>query len=64
VTAPVRISHPWAPPASFLHHPTCPDGIDVVLGELLAADVEGVEGIGAIGAVLEQVLFRLGVFLL
>ena len=47
-----------------LHHPTCPDGIDVVLGELLAADVEGVEGIGAIGAVLQEILFRLGVFLL
>lgn len=38
------------------HHPTCSDGIDIVLWELLAADVEGVEGISAIGAVLEQVL--------
>ena len=64
MTAPVRISHPWAPPVSFLHYSSCPDGIDVVLWELLAANVKGVEGIGAIGAVLEQVLFRLGVFLL
>ena len=46
------------------HHPTSSDGIDVVLWELFAADVEGVEGIGAIGAVLEQVLLGLRVFLL
>ena len=39
-----------------LHHPTSSDGIDVVLWELLAADIEGVEGVRAIGAVLEQVL--------
>lgn len=64
VTAPVRFAHPWAPPVSLLHHPTSSDGIDVVLWELLAADVESVEGVGAIGAMLEQVLLGLRVFLL
>ena len=34
-----------------------------MLREFLAADVEGVEGIGAVGAVLEEVFFRLGLFL-
>lgn len=35
-----------------------------MLGEFLAADVESIEGIGAIGAVFEQVFFGLGEFLL
>lgn len=34
-----------------------------MLGKFLAADVESVEGIGAVGAVLEQVFFGLGEFL-
>ena len=33
-----------------------------MLWELLAADVEGVEGIGAVGAVFEEVFFGLGEF--
>lgn len=33
-----------------------------VVGEFFAADVEGVEGIGAIGAVFEEVFFCLGEF--
>ena len=33
-----------------------------MLGEFLAADVESVEGIGAVGAVFEQVLLGLGEF--
>ena len=28
--------------------------------EFFAADVEGIEGVGAVGAVFEQVFFRLG----
>ena len=35
-----------------------------MLGEFLAADVESIEGFGAIGAVFEQVFFGLGEFLL
>lgn len=31
-----------------------------MLGEFLAADVESIEGIGAVGAVFEQVFFALG----
>ena len=31
-------------------------------GEFLATDVEGVEGIGAVGAVFEEVFFGLGEF--
>ena len=34
-----------------------------MLWELLAADIEGVEGIGAVGAVLEEVFFGLGLLL-
>ena len=33
-----------------------------MLGELLATDVESIEGIGAVGAVFEQVLLGLGEF--
>lgn len=35
----------------------------VVVRELLAADVEGIEGVGAVGTVFEQVFFALGKFL-
>ena len=35
-----------------------------MLGEFLAADVESIESIGAVGAVFEQVFFGLGEFLL
>ena len=31
--------------------------------ELFATDVEGIEGVGAVGAVFEQVFFRFGKFL-
>ena len=33
-----------------------------MVGEFLAADVEGVESIGAVGAVFEEVFFCLGEF--
>ena len=33
-----------------------------MLWELLAADIEGVEGIGAVGAVFEKVFFGFGLF--
>ena len=33
-----------------------------MLWELLAADIEGIEGIGAIGAVFEKVFFGFGLF--
>ena len=46
-----------------LHHATGVDGIKVVLWELLAADVEGVEGIGAVGTMFEEVLLGLVIFL-
>ena len=34
-----------------------------MLWELLAADIEGVEGIGAVGAVFEEVFLGFGLFL-
>ena len=34
-----------------------------MLGELFAADIEGVEGIGAVGTVFEKVFFGLGLLL-
>jgi hypothetical protein len=40
-----------------LHHATHRYVYDVVDGELLAADVEGIESVGAVGAVFKQVLF-------
>ena len=45
-----------------LHHASGVDGIEVVLWELLAADVEGIEGIGAVGSMFEEVLFGLVIF--
>lgn len=45
-----------------LHHTTNRYVHDVVDGEFLAADVEGVECVGAFGAVFEEVL-RFGEFL-
>ena len=35
----------------------------VVVRELLAADVEGIESIGAVGAMFEEIFFGLGKFL-
>ena len=46
-----------------LHHATGVDGIEVVLWKLLTTDVEGVESVGAIGAVFEEVLFGFVIFL-
>lgn len=46
-----------------LHHTANRYVHGVVDGELLAADVEGIESIGAVGAVFEQVFFRFGEFL-
>ena len=40
-----------------LSHTTNRNWVQIVLWELLAADIEGVEGIGAIGAVFEKVFF-------
>ena len=40
-----------------LSHPTHANWVQIVLWKLLAADVGGVEGIGAIGAVFEKVFF-------
>ena len=34
-----------------------------MLGELLTTDVQGIKSIGAVGSMLEQVLFRLGLLL-
>lgn len=36
------------------------EGESVVIWEFFAADVEGIEGVGAVGAVFEQVFFGLG----
>jgi len=46
-----------------LHHATGVDGIKVVLWELLAADVESIESIGAVGAMFEEVLLGFVIFL-
>ncbi|WP_157765345.1 hypothetical protein [Prevotella intermedia] len=46
-----------------LHHTTNRYVHDVVNGELLATDVEGIESVGAGGAVFEEVFFRFGEFL-
>ena len=42
-----------------LHHTTNRYVHDVVNGELLATNVEGIESVGAVGAVFKQVFFRL-----
>ena len=41
----------------ILHHTTNRYVHDVVDGEFLAADVEGVECVGTVGAVFKQVFF-------
>ena len=46
-----------------LSHPTHANWVQIVLWELLAADVEGIEGIGAVGMVFEKVIFGLLLFL-
>lgn len=40
-----------------LSHPNHANWVQIVLWELLAADIEGVEGIGAVGTVFEKVFF-------
>lgn len=45
------------------NHAACGERKRVVVRELLAAGVESVEGIGAVGAVFEEVFFGLGKFL-
>ena len=47
----------------FLEYPADGDGDGGLLGELGTADVEGVESLCAVGAVLEQVFLGLGEFL-
>ncbi len=44
---------------NVLSHPTHANWVQIMLWELLAADVEGVEGIGAVGTVFEKVFFGL-----
>ena len=45
-----------------LSHPTNANWIQIMLWELLAADVEGIEGIGAVGTVFEEVFLRFRLF--
>ena len=47
----------------FLEYPADGDGDGGLLGELGATDVEGIESVCAVGAVLEQVFLGLGEFL-
>ena len=47
----------------YLSHSTNSNWIKIVLGELLAADVERIEGIGAVGTVFEKVFFGLRLLL-
>ena len=47
----------------LLSHPTHANWVQIVLWELLAADIEGVEGIGAVGTVFEKVFFGLRLLL-
>ena len=44
---------------NVLSPPTHENWVQIMLWELLAADVEGVEGIGAVGTVFEKVFFGL-----
>ena len=46
-----------------LHHTTNWSVHDVVNGELLATDIEGVESVGTVGAVFEEVFLGFGEFL-
>ena len=48
---------------NVLSHPTHANWVQIMLWELLAADVEGVEGIGAVGTVFEKVFFGLRLLL-
>ena len=47
----------------FLEYPADRDGGGGLLGEFGTADVEGIESVCAVGAVLEQVFLGLGKFL-
>ena len=47
----------------FLEYPADGDGGGGLLGEFCAADVESIESVCAVGAVLEQVFLGLGEFL-
>ena len=47
----------------FSQNSTKGDGVDVVLWELLTADIQCIESIRAIGTMLQQVLFRLRLLL-
>ncbi len=40
-----------------LSHPTHANWVQIVLWKLLAADIERIEGIGAVGTVFEKVFF-------
>ena len=42
---------------NVLSHPTYANWVQIMLWELLAADIERVEGIGAVGTVFEKVFF-------
>ena len=53
----MAISNRWLEDAAYWHA-DC-----IVDGEFLATDIEGVESIGAGGAVFEEVFFRFGEFL-
>ena len=45
------------PPFYCIISPTHANWVQIVLWELLAADIERIEGIGAVGAVFEKVFF-------
>ena len=47
----------------FLRYSRHGEGESVVVWELLAADIEGIESVGAVGAVFEQVFLGFGEFL-
>ncbi len=46
-----------------LHHPSTGKIVYIMLRELLTPDIQGVKSIRSVGAVFEQILFRLGVLL-
>ena len=48
---------------NVLSHPTHANWVQIMLWELLAADIERVEGIGAVGTVFKKVFFGLRLLL-
>ncbi len=44
----------------MLYYAADVDGESVVVGELLAADVEGIKSVGAVGAVFQKVFLGFG----